>query len=206
MELVWLRILHSCGWSIIMQDPVLRLPMIRHVQCALKAKPFPFLAWKPAPSWLGALCWGKAMDFFSIVILILILSHLSVVMWATCASVKLRLPCAKSYWPIPTSARGLGSECKIGEPSTSVTSFTIIFSKIVLVLLPAVTQRPILFAPSPLLDHANTTKDICSVVGSADHIANLVVHIKVPIMSSRRNFWSTNSVSGNVSASLIPRQ
>lgn len=30
---------------------------------------------------------------------------------------------APSYWPIPTSARGLGSECKTGEPSPSVVCF-----------------------------------------------------------------------------------
>lgn len=57
-----------------------------------------------------------------------------------------------------------------------------------LVLLPAVTQKPIIFAPSPVLDHANTTKVICLVVGSVNHIASLVVYTEVPIMSSRRTF------------------
>lgn len=79
-------------------------------------------------------------------------------------------------------------------------------SVVLLALLPAVTQKPIIIAPSPVWNHANATEVICSVVGSVYHIASVVVFTKVPTFSPKRTSGVTNNARRNVSASLTPRQ
>lgn len=79
-------------------------------------------------------------------------------------------------------------------------------SVVLLALLPAVTRKPIVTAPSPVWNHANATETICSVVGSVCHIVSVVVATKVPTIFPKRTSGTTNGVMRNVSASQTPRQ